>query len=251
MRAEVTQEVEEVNGATQAIPPSAQSCSRAGGQHRAGPELVTMRATDEAVEEFLGQIVELGSWNTANGCPVPNMMPGIPSSTSATSDRMTPPAHSNAEAAARKRLRLANASLLKTKSDSGLANSLPLQRPDFEAKTDSLKEKRGNMDLETDIAMRIKSRTRDQGKGQLKGTRIGGEDSFEQEQDQSDCDEENEAVSQHDDDDQNSGSSKREGSSEPGVADYARTMAAAEASYSTFDIPKVMPVKCNGLSICN
>ena len=82
----------------------------------------------------------------------------------------------------------------------------------------------------------------------MRETEIGGEDSEVQDLDLSDHDEEkheavveSDACSKHDDNDQNSGSSRSERSSESVVGDYALTMAAAEASYSTFDIPKVMP----------
>jgi hypothetical protein len=235
MRAEVKQEVEEINRETQASPPSAQqSCSRAGGHHKEGSKLVTMRVTEEAVEEFLGQIAELASWNTANGCPVPNMMPGIPSPPPAKIDQVAPWPSEH------------------THSNSGLANYLPLQQSETEAKkAESIcrKEKREILGSDADISKHVihKSRTINQHKDQLRIMRVGEADCKEQELDQIYSDEENEASKDADgcsnhDDDQNSGSSSREGSSESGAADYARTMAAAEASYSTFDIPKVLPV---------
>ena len=248
MRAEVTQEVEEVNRATQASPPSAQqSCSRAGGRHSEVPRPVTMRATEEAVEEFLEEIAELASWNTANGCPVPNMIPGIPSSSSAKNDQMPQSghAHSNAETAALQRPSLTHASLMKTESDSLRVNSLQLQQSKSEANM-WRKEKRENVGSDEAAVANIKSRTKNQSMNQLR-MRLGEEDSKMQERDQIDSDVENEPSKEVDAsgsskhaDDENSGSSRREGSSESGATDYALTMAAAEASYSTFDIPKVM-----------
>jgi hypothetical protein len=232
MRAEVTREVEEVNNAAHTVmtsqPSTKQRCSRAG-QGGEGPQVATMRATEEAVEELLANIAERASWNTANGCPIPNMMSGMSSPTSAKKYRMEAPllSHSSTEATSLK-------SGLAAESDSGLAKFQKVQQVESEKKTGGSwcrKEEE-------------KSKTMNQISNTSGEEQIGEDDSEIQKMDQLDDDKEIEAdeYSKHNDDDDTSGNSRREGSSGSGIESHARSMASAEAGYFTFDIPKVMPV---------